>query len=136
MIEARAHARFVRLSPRKARQVMDLIRGKPVEEALRILELTPRRAARTIEKTLRSAVANAKVLEKSGRLTAADLTIRRALVDEAAALKRWMPRAMGRASVIRRRTSHFTLVVAGEAKTAPSPRRGRGAAARASAKSA
>jgi len=134
MIEARAHARFVRLSPRRARQVMDLIRGKPVEQALRILELTPRRAARTIEKTLRSAVANAKVLEKSGRLTAADLTIRRALVDEGAALKRWMPRAMGRASVIRHRTSHFTLVVTGEAKSAPSPRKGRRTAARASAK--
>ena len=92
---------------------MDLIRGKPVVEAQRVLRLSPRRAAVPIEKTLRSAVANAVQAEGSGRLTAADLVVKKAVVDEGATLKRFRPRAMGRASPIRRRTSHLTVVVEG-----------------------
>src|SRR5262245_1799071 len=119
MVEARATAKYVRMSPRKARTVIDLIRGKPVEEALRVLRFTPRKSARIIEKTLRSAVANAKVLDGSGRLSEGDLTVSKAFIDEGAPLKRFRPAAMGRASVIKRRTSHVSVMVKGEARTAP-----------------
>ena len=114
MVEARATAKYVRMSPRKARQVMDLIRGHSVVRARQILRLSTRRAAVPIDKTLRSAVANAIVAEGSGRMTEADLTIKKAVVDEGATLKRYQPRAMGRASLIRRRTSHITVIVEGE----------------------
>jgi large subunit ribosomal protein L22 len=127
VVEATARARFVRISPRKARQVMDLIRNKPAQQALNLLQNSPRKAARIISKTLRSAVANAVQTEGSGRMTAEDLHVKRALVDDGATLKRWMPRAMGRATVVRHRTSHFTVVVEGdlgeEAAAAPASKR-------------
>lgn len=126
MVEAKSISRFVRISPRKARQVMDLIRNQPVPLAMQTLALTPRRAARIIEKTMKSAVANAVVLEGSGRLEPSDLRVTRATVDEGATMKRWMPRAQGRATQMRRRTSHFTIMVAGEAKPGPAARRGAG----------
>src|SRR5262245_8311308 len=119
MVEARAVAKHVRMSPRKARPVMDLIRGKPVEEALRVLRFTQRKSARIIEKTLKSAVANAKVKDGSGRLSAGVRTVVKAAIDEGVPLKRFRPAAMGRASVIKRRTSHVSVMVSGEARTAP-----------------
>jgi len=108
MSEARAIAKYIRLSPRKVRQVMDLIRGKKIGEALAILKFTPRRAAAAIEKVVKSAVANA---EHNQELDKDALFIAEAFVDQGPTLKRTMPRAMGRADLMRRRTSHITVVV-------------------------
>ncbi len=107
-MEARATSRFVRLSAQKARLVMGLIRGKPVETALGILEYTPKRGAKLIAKTLRSAVANA---ESGQRVDVDRLVVKRAYVDEGPTLKRFLPRAHGRATRILKRTSHITIVV-------------------------
>ncbi|AZR74723.1 50S ribosomal protein L22 [Anoxybacter fermentans] len=107
-MEARAVARYVRISPRKARQVIDLIRGKDVGEALGILKNTPKKAARIIEKVLNSAVANA---ENNHDMVVEDLYVSKAYVDEGPTLKRYRPRAMGMATLIRKRTSHITIVV-------------------------
>ena len=107
-MEARATVRFVRISPPKARRVIDLIRGRHVEEARRILRFSPHAASRTIEKALNSAVANA---EQQPGGPPSSLVVERAFVDEGPTLKRWRPRAYGRAARIRRRTSHITLVV-------------------------
>lgn len=107
-MEARAVARFQRVSPRKARLVVDLIRGKSVEEARAILKFSPRAAAEIVEKTLNSAVANA---ERNLHVPASDLTVGKTFVDEGPTLKRIQPRAMGRAFRINKRTSHITVVV-------------------------
>ena len=107
-MEARATSRFVRLSAQKARLVVGLIRGKPVETALGILEYTPKRGAKLIAKTLRSAVANA---ESGQRVDVDRLVVKRAYVDEGPTLKRFLPRAHGRATRILKRTSHITIVV-------------------------
>lgn len=107
-MEARATSRFVRLSAQKARLVMGLIRGKPVETALGILEYTPKRGAKLVAKTLRSAVANA---ESGQRVDVDRLVVKRAYVDEGPTLKRFLPRAHGRATRILKRTSHITIVV-------------------------
>ncbi len=107
-MEARAVARYVRVSPRKARLVVDLIRGKSVEEATAILTFTPRAAAEVVEKVLLSAVANAEKNLKIGR---DDLYVSTTYVDEGPTLKRIQPRAMGRAFRINKRTSHITIVV-------------------------
>jgi large subunit ribosomal protein L22 len=103
-----ATAKYVRVSPRKARQVVDLIRGKSVGEAKAILQLTPRGAAPLVGKVLASAVANA---ENNNDMVADDLVVVRAYVDEGPTLKRFKPRAMGRATRIRKRTSHITISV-------------------------
>lgn len=107
-MEARAIARYVRVSPRKARLVVDLIRGKSVEEAAAILKFTPRAAAEIVEKVLMSATANA---EKNLKIKRDDLYIASAFVDEGPTLKRVRPRAQGRAFRINKRTSHVTVVV-------------------------
>lgn len=107
-MEARARVRFVRVSPRKARRVVNLIRGKHVEEARRILRFAPYGARDVVSKALKSAVANAEA--KPG-VVAENLFVTRAYVDEGPTLRRYRPRAMGRASRINRRTSHITLVV-------------------------
>lgn len=107
-MEARAVARHVRVSPRKARIVVDLIRGKSVGEASTILKFTPRAAAEIVSKVLHSAVANA---EKNQKLKAADLYVSQTFVDEGPTLKRIRPRAMGRAFRINKRTSHITVIV-------------------------
>ena len=107
-MEARAVARFVRVSPRKARQVIDLVRGKPVGEALTLLRFTPKKAARIVEKVVRSAVANAT---NNHDMDEDRLYIARAYVDEGPRLKRWRPRARGRAYPIRKPTSHVTVIV-------------------------
>jgi large subunit ribosomal protein L22 len=107
-MEAKATVKYVRISPPKARRAIDLIRGKQVEEARRILRFSNLGAARTIEKALDSAVANA---EQTPGVIPQNLIVERAYVDEGPTLKRWRPRAYGRATRIRKRTSHITLVV-------------------------
>jgi len=107
-MEAKATIKYVRLSPMKARRMVDLIRGRQVEEARRILRFAPQSASRIIEKALNSAVANA---EQAPGVVAQNLVVDRAWVDEGPTLKRWRPRAYGRAARIRKRTSHITLIV-------------------------
>lgn len=107
-MEAKAIAKQVRIAPRKARIVIDLIRGKQVGEALAILRLTPKAASPVIEKVLKSAIANA---EHNYEMEPNNLVIKQAFVDEGISLKRFRPRAMGRASRINKRTSHITIVV-------------------------
>lgn len=107
-MQAKAVARTVRIAPRKARLVMDLIRGKQVGEAVAILKLTPKAASPVIEKVLKSAIANA---EHNFEMDANTLIVTEAYVNEGPTLKRFRPRAMGRASQINKRTSHITIVV-------------------------
>ena len=107
-MEAKATVKYVRISPPKARRAVDLVRGRQVEEARRILRFSPLGAAKTIEKALASAVANA---EQQTGVVAQNLVVDRAWVDEGPTLKRWRPRAYGRATKILKRTSHITLVV-------------------------
>ncbi len=109
MREAMARARFVRVSPLKARLVAREIRGKPVGEARRLLALSPQKAARILRKVLDSAVANAV---NNFELDEENLWVVKAFVDEGPRLKRLNPRAFGRADVIQRRLSHITIVVA------------------------
>lgn len=108
-MEAKAVARHVRISPRKARQVIDLIRGKDVGEAIAILRHTPKAASGVIEKTLLSAMANA---ENNYDMDGQNLYVSRAYVDEGPTMKRIRPRARGMAYRIRKRTSHITVVLA------------------------
>jgi len=108
-MKAHAKARHVRQSPYKVRRVLDLVRGLPVDEARVVLTHTPRRAADPILKCLDSAVANA---EHNLAVDAEELVIAEAFADEGPTLKRWRPRARGRATRIRKRTSHITIVVA------------------------
>ena len=105
---ARAVAKQVRIAPRKARLVIDLIRGKEVGEATAILRHTNRKASSVIEKVLQSAIANA---EHNYELDPDNLIVSEAYVDEGITLKRYRPRAQGRASAINKRTSHITVVV-------------------------
>jgi ribosomal protein L22 len=105
-VVVRAQAKYVRHAPRKARLVVDHIRGKSIDEARAILQHTPRAAAVDVLKLLESAVANA---ENNHELVADDLVIRKAYVDEGPTLKRYRPRALGRATRIRKRTSHMTV---------------------------
>jgi len=107
-MEAKAIARYVRVSPRKARLVVDLIRGKSAGEAANILRFTPKGAAEVVAKVLDSAVANA---EHNLKVKPETLYVSAAFVDEGPTLKRIRPRAMGRAFKIRKRTSHITVVV-------------------------
>ncbi len=103
-----AHARYVRTSARKARMVCGHLRGKSVQEARAILAFTPRDVARDWSKLLESAVANA---ESNHELLEDDLVVREAYADEGPTIKRFRPRAMGRASAIRKRTSHLTITL-------------------------
>jgi ribosomal protein L22 len=105
-VVVRAQAKYVRHAPRKARLVVDHIRGKSIGEARAILQHTPRAAAVDVLKLLESAVANA---ENNHELVADDLVVRKVYVDEGPTLKRYRPRALGRATRIRKRTSHMTI---------------------------
>jgi len=105
-VTVRARAKYVRTAPRKARLVIDHIRGKDVDQARAILTHTPRAASRDVLKLLDSAIANA---ENNHDLVADDLKIGKAYVDEGPTLKRYRPRALGRATRIRKRTSHMTI---------------------------
>ena len=108
MTQAKAIARTVRIAPRKVRLVVDLIRGKQIGEAVAILRHTPKAASPVVEKVLKSAVANA---EHNYDLDINSLVVSEVFVDEGPTLKRFRPRAQGRASAINKRTSHITLVV-------------------------
>ena len=108
-VVVRAQAKYVRSSARKARLVCDHIRGKSVEEARAILAFTPRAVARDWSKVLESAIANA---EHNNELDGEDLIVKAAHADEGPTLKRFRPRAMGRATPIRKRTSHLTILLA------------------------
>jgi large subunit ribosomal protein L22 len=105
---ALAQARYVRMTPMKCRRVVDLVRGLPVQEALDILRFAPQAASEPVGKVLASAVANA---EHNRQLDARTLVVSQAYVDEGPTLKRFRPRAQGRAYRIRKRTSHITVVV-------------------------
>ena len=107
-MQAKAVARTVRIAPRKARLVLDLTRGKQVGEAIAILNYTPKAASPVIEKVLKSAMANA---EHNYDMDVNTLVVSEAYANEGPTLKRFRPRAMGRASAINKRTSHITIVV-------------------------
>ncbi len=107
-VQAKAVAKSVRIAPRKVRLVVDLIRGKEVGEAISILRHTQRGASPVVEKVLHSAIANA---EHNYELEPENLVVSEVFVDEGATLKRFRPRAQGRASSINKRTSHITVIV-------------------------
>jgi large subunit ribosomal protein L22 len=107
-MEARAVSRHLRISAQKLRLIADLVRGKAVDEALGVLEFTPKKGAKIIAKTLRSVVANA---ENNQSLDVDSLYVKRIEVGAATTWKRFMPRAHGRATPIRKRTSHLTIVL-------------------------
>ena len=108
-MEAMARAKYLRISSRKLRQVMDVIRRKSVDNASNIVKFLPKKAARLIEKVLAAAVANAK--QKQANLDQENLYIKTIYADVGTTLKRWLPRCFGRANRLRKRTSHITIVV-------------------------
>ncbi len=107
-MEVQAKLRNVRLSPRKARLVVDMVRGKGIQDAMNILQVSPQKTAPILSKLLKSAVANA---EQSGVSDVDRLFVKTVMVDQGPVLKRFMPRAQGRASRIRKPTSHITVVL-------------------------
>ncbi len=107
-MEVRAVERHVRISPQKVRLVLDVVRGKPVKEALDILRFLPQRASGPVAKAVQSAAANA---ENNFNMDPDELIITRAAADEGRTLKRWRPRARGRVNQILKRSSHITVVV-------------------------
>ncbi|MBO2452287.1 50S ribosomal protein L22 [Actinomadura barringtoniae] len=114
-MEARAQARFIRVTPMKARRVVDLIRGLPAAEAQAVLRFAPQAASEPVGKVLASAIANA---EHNFKLDTDTLVVSSAWVDEGPTLKRFRPRAQGRAYRINKRTSHITVVVAPQEEVA------------------
>ena len=112
-METKAQTRFCRIAPRKMRLVADLVRGHLVDEALTLLKFTNKKAAGILEKTMRSAVANAQ--NKEG-MDVDKLIIKSTFVNEGPTWRRFMPRAMGRATRINKRTSHITVVLTDEGK--------------------
>lgn len=111
-MEARATQKNIRQSARKVRMVADLIRGKDLEWALNELHFNKKKASVQVEKTLRSAVSNLLNTDEGSHLEPEDLYIRTVFVNEGATARRFRPRAMGRATIIRKRSSHLTIVVA------------------------
>jgi large subunit ribosomal protein L22 len=120
-MEARAHARYVRVSPMKARRVVDVIRGMKADEAIALLQYAPQAAAEPVRKVIASAVANA---ENNDGLDPDSLYIAQAYADEGPTMRRFRPRAHGRAARIRKRTSHITIVVSEEAADMAPARKG------------
>lgn len=110
-METKAVARYIRITPRKARRVVDLIRGKRVGDAMATLKFLPHYASLPIKKLLYSAMSNAEQKEVKD---VDDMVINKVFVDQGPTLKRFMPRAMGRANIIRKRTSHITLFLTEE----------------------
>ena len=108
-MEARATARYVRVTPRKVNQVLDLVRGNKVEEALTMLSFSKKHVSKRIEKTMRSAVANA--IQADSKIDVEDLYVKEALVGPGPIMKRWLPRAQGRATPLYKRTSHITIIL-------------------------
>ncbi len=111
-MEAKAIHKYARLTPRKARRVVDLIRGKRAGDALLALRFMPYRAARYVEKIVKSAMANAE--QKNANVDSEALLVRQAFVDSGSTMKRMEPRAMGRANVIRKRSCHITVILTEE----------------------
>ena len=107
-MEAKAVAKYIRMSPQKARLVVDLVRGKKVEEARQILQFTRKYAAGPVRKVLNSALANAK---QNPNIDEKILYVKEVLVDQGPSLKRWRARAQGRAASIKKRMSHITVVL-------------------------
>lgn len=114
MVESIARVKHIRVTPQKARRVVALIKGKQAQEALAILKFAPQGASEPIYKLVASAIANARVIaDKDGEyLDEQDLYVKNAYVDEGTTLKRFQPRAQGRAFQIKKRTSHITVVLA------------------------
>lgn len=111
-MESKAILKYAKITPRKARRVIDLIRGKRASEALISLRFMPYRGAQSIEKLLKSAMANAE--QKNNHVDIDKLKVKEALVDQGPVMKRMEPRSMGRANMIKKRTSHITIVLAEE----------------------
>ena len=109
IMQAKAIQRYVRITPRKCNQVLELIRGQSVEEAQNTLQFTPKLGARIVQKVLKSAVANAL---HEGKVRIEQLYVKEAVVGAGPTLKRWLPRAQGRATPILKRMSHVSLIVA------------------------
>ncbi|NJN66407.1 MAG: 50S ribosomal protein L22 [Chloroflexaceae bacterium] len=107
-MQAKAITKYVRISPQKVRQVMDVVRGEPVERALAILNYMPQKAAREVARTIKSAAANA---ENNFDMVPSDLVVKQIFADEGPRLRRHMPRARGRVDLIRKPTTHITVVV-------------------------
>lgn len=114
VMEAKASARHVRVTPQKARRIVDLIRGKAASEAVTVLTFAPQAASEPVKKVLESAIANARFLADRDAVAfdERELVITAAFVDEGPTMKRFRPRAQGRAGRINKRTSHITVVVA------------------------
>ena len=107
-MEARAVARYVKISPQKAGLIMDEVRGKKVDVAIQMLSFSPKKGSRILKKLIKSAVANA---EANKEIDVDTLFIKRIYADQGPVLKRFRPRAMGRATKIRKRTSHLTVIL-------------------------
>jgi large subunit ribosomal protein L22 len=128
MVESIARVRHIRVTPMKARRVVDMIRGKQALEALAILKFAPQSASEPVYKLVASAMANARVKADASNsyLDEQDLVVARAFVDEGTTLKRFQPRAQGRAFQILKRTSHITIVLATPEDAAEAPAAGAG----------
>jgi large subunit ribosomal protein L22 len=113
-MEATAKLRYLRITPRKVRVVADLIRGKNVSAALAQLTFVEKRAAEPLAKLLRSAVANAEQAAKDQNLDVDQLTVKELMIDQGPSLRRFMPRAMGRAFKVLKKTSHISLTISDE----------------------
>ena len=130
-MEAKAQARYVRVTPQKARRIVDLIRGKQAQEAVAVLEFAPQAVSETVRKVVQSAIANARVKAQAASEPFDErlLVVQTAFVDEGPTLKRFRPRAQGRAYRINKRTSHITVVVAPRGEAPGRRPAGRAAAA-------
>jgi large subunit ribosomal protein L22 len=123
-MEAKAIARYVRVTPRKADQVLQLIRGKRVDHATEILDFASKHVAKVIGKVMKSAVANAVAIE--GKINIEELRVKTAVAGAGPTMKRFLPRAQGRATPLLKRTCHITIVVEGDVvETAHAPHRAR-----------
>jgi large subunit ribosomal protein L22 len=126
-MEARAIARYVRVTPRKVDQVLQMIRGKRVDIATEILDFSPKHVAKVIGKVMKSAVANAVAME--GKINVEHMRVKEAVAQAGPTMKRFLPRAQGRATPILKRTSHILIIVEGDAVEDAAPaRRPRGGA--------
>ncbi len=129
-MEARAIARYVRVTPRKADQVLQLIRGKRVDQVTEILDFTPKHVAKIIGKVVKSAVANAVAME--GKINVEHMHVKMAVAQAGPTMKRFLPRAQGRATPLLKRTCHILVIVEGDAPVEEAPtRRARRAPAKA-----
>jgi large subunit ribosomal protein L22 len=120
-MQAKAIARYIRVTPRKADQVLQLIRGKRVDQATEILDFTPKHVAKVIGKVMKSAVANAVAME--GKINIEHMHVKEAVAQAGPTLKRFLPRAQGRATPILKRTCHILVVVEGDVVDVPAPTR-------------